>query len=112
MPAAVERFVADKDMGAVHSVQGDIIRLYREDISQYAPDEHKLAIREMFDQIPSQLDSQGKRFVFASIAPRGTYERYANQLLWLVDAGVVLPVVSVTEPRHPLKLSETRSSAA
>ena len=109
MPAAVERFVADKDMGAVHSVQGDIIRLYREDISQYAPDEHKLVIREIFDQIPSQLDSQSKRFTFASIAPRGTYERYENQVLWLVDAGVALPAISVTEPRHPLKLSEKRS---
>lgn len=109
MPAAVEQFVASKDMGAVQSVQGDIIRLYREDISQYAPDEYKLVIREMFDQISSQLDSQSKRFMFSSIAPRGTYERYENHILWLVDSGVVLPVVSVAEPRHPLKLSEKRS---
>ena len=109
MPAAVDRFVADKDMGAVQSVQGDIIRLYREDISQYAPDEYKLVIREIFDQMPSQLDSQSKRFTFANVAPRGTYTRYENQVLWLVDAGVALPVVSVTEPRHPLKLSEKRS---
>lgn len=109
MPAAVERFVADKDMGAVQSIQGDILRLYREDISQYAPDSDKLVIREIFDQIPSQLDSQSKRFMFASIAPRGTYERYRNQILWLVDAGVALPATSVTEPRHPLRLSENRS---
>lgn len=109
MPAAVERFVADKDMGAVQSIQGDIVRLYREDISQYAPDPEKLIIREIFDQMPSQLDSQSKRFTFASIAPRGTYERYKDQILWLVDAGVALPAISVTEPRHPLRLSENRS---
>lgn len=30
-------------------------------------------------------------------------------MLWLVDAGVALQVISVTEPRHPLKLSEKRS---
>jgi predicted AAA+ superfamily ATPase len=30
-------------------------------------------------------------------------------VLWLVDAGVALPAISVTEPRHPLKLSEKRS---
>jgi predicted AAA+ superfamily ATPase len=109
MPAAVEQFVANKDMGAVHSVQGDIIRLYRDDISQYAPDEYKLVIREIFDQMPSQLDSQSKRFTFSSIAPRGTYERYENQVLWFINAGVALQVISVTEPRRPLKLSEKRS---
>ena len=109
MPAAVAEFAESKDMGAVHSVQDGIVRLYREDISRYAPDSEKLVVREIFDQIPSQLDSQGKRFTFASVAPRGTFERYRNHVLWLVDAGVALPSVSVTEPRHPLKLSENRS---
>lgn len=109
MPAAVESFVMSKDMGAVHSVQNDIVRLYREDISQYAPDSDKLVIREIYDQMPSQLDSQSKRFMFSDMAPRGTYERYKNQVLWLVDAGIALPAISVTEPRHPLILSENRS---
>ena len=109
MPAAVESFVENKDMGAVHSIQDNIVRLYREDISRYAPDSDKLVIREIFDQMPSQLDSQTKRFMFSNVAPRGTYERYRNQVLWLVDAGIALPAFSVTEPRHPLKLSENRS---
>lgn len=109
MPAAVAEFVANKDMGALRSIQDGIVRLYREDISQYAPDSEKLVIREIFDQIPSQLDSQSKRFTFSNVAPRGTYERYVNHVLWLVDAGVALPSISVTEPRHPLKLSENRS---
>ena len=64
-------------------------------------EERKPVIREIFDQVPSQLDSQGKRFTFASVAPRGTYERYENQVLWLADAGVALPVISVTAPSCP-----------
>lgn len=90
-------------------MQTNIIRLYRDDISQYAPDEYKPVIREIFDQIPSQLDSQSKRFTFSSIALRGTFDRFENQVLWLVNAGVALPAVSVAKPRHPLKLSEKRS---
>ena len=109
MPAAVAEFVASKDMGAVHSIQDGIARLYREDISQYAPESEKLVVREIFDQIPSQLNSQSKRFTVANVAPRGTYERYRNHVLWLVDAGVALPSTSVAEPRHPLKLSENRN---
>ena len=109
MPAAVTEYVATKNLSEVRSIQDDILRLYRWDIAQYAPEEHKLVIREIFDQVPSQLDSQSKRFTFSSIAPRGTYERYENQVLWLVDAGVVLPTISVSEPRHPLRLVEGRS---
>ena len=109
MPAAVSEFIGSKDMGAVQSVQGDIIRLYREDISRYAPEYGRLVIRDLFDMLPSQLNSQSKRFAFANVAPRGTFDRYKEQLLWLVDAGVALPSISVSEPRHPLKLSENRS---
>lgn len=109
MPAAVQEFVASKNLSEVRSIQEGILRLYRRDISQYAREAHKLVVREIFDQVPAQLDSRGKRFTFASVAPRGTYERYKNQVLWLVDAGVVLPVLSVSEPRHPLRLHESRS---
>ena len=109
MPAAVDEFVTTSNLAEVHSIQSDILRFYRSDISQYAPEEDKLVIREIFDQLPSQLDSQSKRFTFADVAPRGTYERYKNPTLWLVDAGVALPAISVTEPRHPLRLSENRS---
>ena len=109
MPAAVREFAETKNLAEVHSIQSDIIRFYREDISQYAPDEDKLAIRDIFNQLPSQLDSQSKRFIFADVSPRGTYERFRNPVLWLTNAGVALPVISVTEPRHPLILSENRS---
>lgn len=109
MPQAVEEFVQSQNLALVQERQNDILRLYRYDISKYARDEDKLSIKEIFDQIPSQLNSQSKRFNFSSIAPRGTYERYQASFLWLVDAGVAIAVRNVTEPRSPLKLAENRS---
>lgn len=58
--------------------------------------------------MPSQLNSQSKRFSFPSIAPKVTYERYKDDFLWLVDAGVAIPVRNVTEPKRPLGLVEDR----
>ena len=107
MPQAVNEFIATQNLGQVKVLQDDIIRLYRSDITKYAH-ESKLSIRDIFDQIPAQLNTQSKRFNFSAVAPRGTYERYRDSLLWLLDAGVALAVKNVKEPRTPLKLGENR----
>lgn len=109
MPQPVSRFVATSDLSAVHAQQESILALYRYDISKYAERGKRLAIKEIFDQVPSQLDSQTKRFNFSALAPRGTYERYRDDFLWLVDAGVTIPVRNVSEPKRPLRLVENRS---
>ncbi len=108
MPAAVQEFSNTQNLAEVKRLQEDIVTRYRADVVKYAR-ERKLAIKDIYDQIPAQLDSQSKRFNFSDLAPRGTYERYAEDFLWLVDAGVALSVRNVTEPRHPLKLAEQRS---
>ncbi len=108
MPEAVQEFAATMNLARVRAIQDDIVTRYRADIAKYAR-ERKLVIKEVYDQIPAQLDSQSKRFNFAALAPKGTYERYQEDFLWLVDAGVALSVCNVTEPRHPLKMCEQRS---
>lgn len=108
MPAAVQEFADSRNLAQVKLIQSDIVTRYRADVVKYA-EERKLAIKEIFDQIPAQLDSQSKRFNFSALARKGTYERYAEGFLWLVDAGVALCVCNVTEPRHPLKMCEQKS---
>lgn len=109
MPDAVSAFVERHDVAELQRRQDDILALYRYDISQYADRRQKLVIRDIYDQVPSQLDSQSKRFNFSALAPRGTYERYRADFVWLVDAGVVIAVRNVTEPVRPLRLRESRS---
>lgn len=109
MPRAVSEFVKTSDIAGVHAIQQDILTLYRFDISKYAEKGKKLAIREIFDQLPSQLDSQSKRFNFAALAPKGTYERYKDDFIWLIDAEVAIAVRNVKEPKRPLRLMEDRS---
>lgn len=109
MPQAVGEFVGSQNIALVRQRQKDILSLYRYDISKYAKRDRRLAVKEIYDQMPSQLNSQSKRFNFSSIAPKGTYERYKEDFLWLVDAGVAIPVRNVAEPKRPLKLVEDRS---
>lgn len=89
-------------------IQQDIVALYRKDISQYAQKD-KLKIKEIFDLIPTELDAKNKRFILKNLNEHAKYGRYENSFLWLKDAGVAIPVYNVSEPKMPLKLSETRN---
>lgn len=109
MPRPVDAFLRSTNVAVAQQRQMDILDLYRFDIAKYANVDKKLMIREIYDEMPSQLDSQSKRFNFSTLAPRGTYERYKEDFVWLVDAGVAIPVRNVKEPKRPLRLSEDRS---
>lgn len=108
MPAAVNEYVMSNNLGNVITVQKDIVSLYRKDISQYAEKE-KLKIKEIFDLVPSELDAKNKRFILKNLNEHVKYLRYQDSFLWLKDAGVVIPVYNLKEPKEPLKLSETRN---
>lgn len=108
MPAAVVAYKETNNVNTVMRVQQDIIALYRKDISQYAQKE-KLKIKEIFDLVPSELDAKNKRFILKNLCEHAKYIRYKDSFLWLKDAGVVIPVYNVDEPKVPLRLSETRN---
>lgn len=108
MPAAVAEYKASNNINIVMRIQQDIVALYRKDISQYAQKD-KLKIKEIFDLIPTELDAKNKRFILKNLNEHAKYGRYENSFLWLKDAGVAIPVYNVSEPKMPLKLSETRN---
>ena len=108
MPAVVQCYLDTNDLMKVLIKQKEIVTLYRWDISQYDKDK-KLNIKEIFDLIPSELDSKNKRFILKKLNERARFSRYENAFLWLKDAGVALPTYNIEEPRIPLKLNELRN---
>lgn len=106
MPAAVKKYVDTNNLQEVLREQRSIINLYKMDISQYDP-EHKLYIEEIFDLIPGELNSKNKRFIIKDLNENFKFSRYTNSFIWLKDAGVALPTYCASEPRIPLKLSQS-----
>lgn len=66
-------------------------------------------LREIYDAMPGQLDQKNKRFQLNSIGKGMSYDRVENDFLWLKDAGVVIPVYNIAEPKLPLVISENRN---
>lgn len=106
MPAAVQRYLdTSGDLGAVRDVQRDLVQLYRADITKYAG-RRALQVMSIFDDVPSQLAKENKRFELKSLRKKATYERFANDFQWLVASRACIKVVNVTEPKSPLRRTE------
>lgn len=106
MPAAVQTYIdTTGDLGAVRDTQRDLVQLYRADISKYAGN-RALQVMAIFDDIPSQLDKENKRFELKSLRKNAVYERYANDFQWLISARTALKTVNVTEPKAMLRRTE------
>lgn len=108
MPDAVNAYKENSNLQDVMEKQREIIRLYRKDISQY-DSQRQLSIKEVFDLIPSELNSKNKRFFIKDLNEKARMEKYKDEFLWLKDAGVAIPVYNIEEPKSPLKLASSRS---
>ena len=102
MPEAVQRLVDEgRELGAARAVDVDVMEQYRYDIIKHAP-ERKMLLLAIFDNVPSQLAKENKRFAMKSVSKNATYKRLESDFSWLAKAGVVLPAYQVTEARRPL----------
>ena len=105
MPAVVEKYLQTNNIQEVINEQKAIIELYKKDISQYDVN-NKLYLEEIFELIPSALNSKNKRFILKNLNENFKLSRYENSFIWFKDAGVALPTYTANEPTYPLKLSK------
>ena len=108
MPAVVQKYLDTNDLQRVLAEQQAILNLYKRDIAKYDKN-NKLYINDIFDLIPSELNSKNKRFILKNLNENIKYSRFQNSFIWLRDADMALPVYNAEEPKVPLKLNEQRS---
>lgn len=109
LPEAINNYVIDRNMVRVRQVHRDIHNLYRIDASQY-DEEHKLAIRKIYDLIPSNLENKKKRIVYKNIEGKKgkTFSDYANEFEYLTNSGIAIDVSAISNPHFPLAESEQK----
>ena len=108
MPAVVQKYLDTNNLKVVEQEQLSIIELYKKDIAKYDK-KSKLYLAAVYDLIPSELNSQNKRFIVGDIKDGIKFDRTKDAFLWLVDAGVAISVYCANEPKVPLILSKSRN---
>lgn len=108
MPQAVEEYLNTKDYEATDHVKRGILKLYRDDIYNYARAEAPKVV-QIWDSIPSQLLRQPKRFRIGALKKGARQRDYEDAFFWLNEARVVNPCYNVSEPGVGLKLNRDES---
>ena len=111
MPDAINKFLETRNISQVRSIQENIHELYRLDASQYDT-ENRLVIRKVYDLIPSNMENRRKRVVVKNIEDTKGHKQfsdYSDEFDYLRNSGVALQVQAVSNPKFPLKESETKN---
>lgn len=83
------------------------------DILKYVKDEQRrLRIKEIYNAIPSEVNSKNKRFMSSRVLERDYLRSHdvRDDFVWLTNAAVALPVFNVKEPVSPLTSAEDRKT--
>ena len=110
MPEVVQNFVLNKDYNEVRSIQKRIFLAYEQDFSKHAPNEIVPKIRMLWNNIPSQLVKEKKKFIYGLVREGARAKDYETGIMWLSDCGLVHKVSRINAPNNPLKVYEDLKS--
>lgn len=113
MPEAVEKYSKTKDFRPADTVQSEIVGTCIRDINRYNSGIDRIKTQECFESIPDQLADSNKKFMFSRIKGEGSRrasDRYAENLLWIEDAGYGNFCYGLEAPALPLRKYLKRDS--
>ena len=102
MPEAVNSYIQNKDLLEVRSIQKKLLDAYEQDFSKHAPNNIVPRIRQLWNNIPSQLAKENKKFIYSLVKQGARAREYEIALSWLIDCGLVYQVNRVNNCRIPL----------
>lgn len=107
MPQAVAEYVKTKDFDRVDRIKRDILALYRDDIAKHA-EGYELKVRQIFDDVPAQLQKHDKKFKLASLKKSARFREYEDAFFWLKDSMIANMCYNTSAPSIGLRLNMQR----
>ncbi len=102
MPEVVATYIENKDLLEVRKVQKRLLDAYEQDFSKHAPSNIVPRIRQLWNNIPTQLAKENKKFIYGLIKKGARAREYEIALSWLIDCGLVYQVNRVNNCKIPL----------
>ena len=110
VPAVVRQYIEKGTFEGSLEMQRQLIGDYKEDVRKYAHGMDQARILNVFNQIPSQLAKDNKKFQITKVASGARFKDYRGCIEWLVDTGIVNICYCLNFPELPLKgnIDETK----
>ena len=102
MPEVVQSYIENKDFNEVRSIQKKLLEAYEQDFSKHAPNNIVPRIRQLWNNIPTQLAKENKKFIYGLVKEGARAREYEIALSWLIDCGLVYQINRVNDCKTPL----------
>lgn len=102
MPEIVADYVQNKDFSEVRNKQTRLLEAYEQDFSKHAPNNIVPRIRQLWNNIPTQLAKENKKFIYGLVKEGARAREYETALSWLIDCGLVYQINRVKDCKMPL----------
>lgn len=106
MPEVVQSFAENKDFNEVRAIQKRILAAYEQDFSKHAPNEIVPRLRMLWNNIPSQLAKENKKFIYGLVREGARAKDFETAIMWLSDCGLVHKLSRVRAAGIPLRAYE------
>lgn len=102
MPEIVYSYTKNKDFDEVRNKQNRLLEAYEQDFSKHAPNNIVPRIRQLWNNIPTQLAKENKKFIYGLVKEGARAKEYELALSWLIDCGLIYQVNRVKDCKVPL----------
>lgn len=102
MPEVVKAYSINKDLVEVRKIQEKLLLSYEHDLSKHAPANIVPRIRALWNNIPTQLAKENKKFIYGLIREGARAREYEIAISWLIDAGLIHQVGRIKDNKAPL----------
>lgn len=102
MPEVVYSYIQNKNLLEVRKIQKRLLDAYEQDFSKHAPSKIVPRIRGLWNNIPTQLAKENKKFIYGLVREGARAREYEIALSWLIDCGLVYQVNRVNTSKVPL----------
>lgn len=110
MPNVVRNYIEKNTFENISKLQSQIIEDYKEDIKKYVEGIDKTKVLNIFNQIPSQLAKENKKFQYSLINKNARSKDYFGCVDWLNDAGIINVCYCLAIPSLPIKGNQNYSN--
>lgn len=102
MPEVVNAYIQNKDYNEVREIQNKLLIDYEQDFSKHAPNNIVPRIRALWNNIPTQLSKENKKFIYGLVKEGARAREYETALAWLIDCGLIYQINRVNDCKIPL----------
>jgi hypothetical protein len=106
MPEVVASFATNRDFNEVRDIQEGVLLAYEQDFSKHVPNQEVPRVRMLWNNIPSQLSKENKKFIYGLIKEGARARSFETAMMWLSDCGLIHKLSRVNKPGLPLKAYE------